>query len=140
MDVLSIAIRSVHNFCPCQFTDITKAKSDKARQEESLFDLFVGAWCFHQCAYFIDGKELSFFRGRLELFSLIQLFHWIARNESVTHGFVERTIEHCLVMMSTTRANSSAFLFLGNTMGSGTEVVEEATTEVCINLIETNVI
>ena len=102
--------------------------------------MFVGAWRFHQCAYFFDGKELTFFRGRLELFSLIQLFHWIARNESVTHSFVERTIEHSLVMMSTTRADSSAFLFLGNTMGSGTEVVEEATTEVCINLIETDVI
>ena len=70
--------------------------------------MFVGAWCFHQCAYFFDGKELTFFRGRLELFSLIQLFHWIARNESVTHSFVERTIEHSLMMMSTTRADSGS--------------------------------
>jgi len=92
----------------------------------------MGAGCSHRRFHFLQCEIFPHAFGRLVLLFWTDGLQRIRRQYAVTHGFVQRTVQNCLMMMCCTVADDTAIL--AHPVLRIAQKVDEATAEVHIHV------
>ena len=89
MNVECLPVWHLVYLVPSQCAHVAETQAAEAGEDERFLHLFIGTRHIHQVTQFLDGKELAFLWGWLELFSFVEHLHGVLLQDAFTRDRLE---------------------------------------------------